>query len=128
MTVTCSVDGCSNPVERRDYCSLHYVRWRRKGDPGQAGYLINLTGEIQHGEYKGFLAHRRRKEPPCDECRQARNAYIRGLRRSVPRVMARQQRTAKVRFRALVRLAKLHPAEYNALFAEESERLRDEAS
>jgi hypothetical protein len=34
-------------------------------------------GPIQHGTYAGWMAHRRRGIPICDECRAAHNAYRR---------------------------------------------------
>lgn len=34
---TCSVDGCAKPSRNRGWCSAHYERWRRNGDPGEAG-------------------------------------------------------------------------------------------
>ena len=34
---TCSVDRCPKPVKNRGWCSAHYERWRRNGDPGPAG-------------------------------------------------------------------------------------------
>lgn len=29
----CSVEGCSKPTWRRDFCNPHYLRWRRHGNP-----------------------------------------------------------------------------------------------
>lgn len=29
----CSVDGCGNPQHCNPYCSAHYTRWKRTGDP-----------------------------------------------------------------------------------------------
>lgn len=29
----CSIDGCGKPVRARDWCSTHYWRWHRTGDP-----------------------------------------------------------------------------------------------
>lgn len=31
--VTCSIDGCERASERRGWCSAHYQRWRKHGDP-----------------------------------------------------------------------------------------------
>jgi hypothetical protein len=33
----CSVDGCHKVVKTRGWCTAHYERWRRNGDPGPAG-------------------------------------------------------------------------------------------
>lgn len=33
MTRTCSVDGCTSLVFCRGWCSAHYSRWQRHGDP-----------------------------------------------------------------------------------------------
>lgn len=30
---TCSIDGCGKPVHCRGWCSAHWTRWRRHGDP-----------------------------------------------------------------------------------------------
>ena len=30
---TCSIDGCSKPVNARSWCNTHYYRWRKTGDP-----------------------------------------------------------------------------------------------
>lgn len=30
---TCSVEGCDKPIRNRTWCSTHYSRWRRHGDP-----------------------------------------------------------------------------------------------
>lgn len=36
---TCSIDGCERPLVARAMCSMHWQRWRDKGDPGQAAPL-----------------------------------------------------------------------------------------
>lgn len=33
MSRLCSVEGCSKQVLKRGWCSTHYWRWRRNGDP-----------------------------------------------------------------------------------------------
>lgn len=30
---TCSVSGCDRPIDRRGWCTSHYQRWRKHGDP-----------------------------------------------------------------------------------------------
>lgn len=30
---TCSIEGCGKPAKNRGWCSAHYTRWRRHGDP-----------------------------------------------------------------------------------------------
>src|SRR5512139_3082348 len=35
----CSIDGCEAPVHGRGWCSRHYSRWERHGDPGPATNL-----------------------------------------------------------------------------------------
>lgn len=34
MQRTCSIEGCEEAHMARDWCRLHYFRWRRTGDPG----------------------------------------------------------------------------------------------
>ena len=29
----CSIEGCGKRVDRRGWCAMHYMRWRRHGDP-----------------------------------------------------------------------------------------------
>ena len=31
--MACSVDGCDRRYRARGFCNLHYLRWRRHGDP-----------------------------------------------------------------------------------------------
>ena len=30
---TCNIDGCEKPSRTRSWCSTHYKRWQRRGDP-----------------------------------------------------------------------------------------------
>ena len=34
--VPCSVPDCTNPVRARGLCQMHYYRWSKTGDPGEA--------------------------------------------------------------------------------------------
>lgn len=40
----CAVDGCDEPQVKRGWCSTHYRRWYRHGDPGGAELLIVRGG------------------------------------------------------------------------------------
>lgn len=51
----CSVEGCIKPVDCRGFCSSHYWRWKRHGDPLGGG---TPKGELmrwikRHAYYKG---------------------------------------------------------------------------
>lgn len=37
MTRMCGVEGCGKPILARGYCSMHYDRWRKHGDPHVGG-------------------------------------------------------------------------------------------
>lgn len=47
---TCSIDGCSSPALARGWCSTHYHRWQRHGDPG-------IVKKIQGDDVARFRAH-----------------------------------------------------------------------
>lgn len=40
--MSCSIEGCGKPQRARTYCSAHYQRWKRHGDPLEGG---TPTGE-----------------------------------------------------------------------------------
>lgn len=44
---TCVIDGCANPAHARGWCSKHYWRWHRNGDP--------LAGSTGNGEPLRFI-------------------------------------------------------------------------
>jgi hypothetical protein len=41
---TCSIDGCEKPVLSRGWCSAHWTRWSRHGDPLSGG-IDRLFGD-----------------------------------------------------------------------------------
>jgi hypothetical protein len=71
------------------------------------------------GTYGGYQAHLRRKETPCQPCRDAAAEYQRNWRMNEAKRAVERQTTA-ARHRALTRLARAHPVEYRRLYAEES--------
>lgn len=56
----CSVDGCALPRKSRGWCSTHYERWRRNGDPLVARvYRVDscsVEGCERAHEYRGFCS------------------------------------------------------------------------
>lgn len=36
-TLKCSIDGCDKGSSSRGWCKMHYTRWLRSGDAGEAG-------------------------------------------------------------------------------------------
>lgn len=43
----CKIENCNRPVHGHDFCSLHYMRWSRHGDP--------LAGTTQRGAVTEFI-------------------------------------------------------------------------
>lgn len=69
----CAVDGCTKPARKRGWCSTHYTRWFRHGDPEAL-----VVGRVQCGTYSGYIAHIRKREPKCAACSDAARAYRAG--------------------------------------------------
>lgn len=44
---TCAVEGCARPSRKRNWCSLHYARWARTGDPGPVGLIVRKADIVQ---------------------------------------------------------------------------------
>jgi hypothetical protein len=64
------------------------------------------------GTYGAYQRHARCGEPVDDECRRARNEYMRSLRAARPSVTAHSQKRSRQRAEALALLATRHPEEY----------------
>lgn len=41
----CSVDGCDRPGKKRGWCLMHYQRWLRRGETGDASEMRFATSE-----------------------------------------------------------------------------------
>lgn len=79
---------------------------------------------INHGTTKGYHAHRRLNQPPCDACRDAINEYIRVYRAKTGN---RSRRPEKARRRALADLRDRHRDEYEQLIREHAIQLEQES-
>ena len=42
----CKIEGCHESARSRGWCATHYMRWRRKGDPGPAELVKNPKGTL----------------------------------------------------------------------------------
>ena len=73
----------------------------------------------EHGTSAAYQRHFKAGTTPCAECRAANNAYARERRRGSSQVRAREAELDAARRRAWVRLARMHPVEFRALYAEE---------
>lgn len=59
MPKICSVEGCDRPVSRRKFCSKHYSRWYRTGDPTKIikynhNLGFNYKGIPEHNSWQGM--------------------------------------------------------------------------
>jgi hypothetical protein len=63
MDITCSIEGCSNPKRARGWCTTHYQRWQRHGDP--RADVINKPPDGEPLAY--FYAHINDETDKCLE-------------------------------------------------------------
>lgn len=73
---------------------------------------------IRHGTTPGYERHQRRDELPCDACRLAKKRFD-ARWRAGDAVAQRNRLHARARNRALGRLAKLYPREFQKIYLEE---------
>lgn len=50
---TCAVEWCEFPPVGRGWCSRHWQRWRRLGDPEAGGKWRNMDAADERGPYAG---------------------------------------------------------------------------
>ena len=74
---------------------------------------------INHGTYGGAQKCLKRPEGTCDDCKVARNAYIKKYRAEHPIGQQWEKEKSWARDRALRKLAAKHGAELRALIDEE---------
>lgn len=41
----CSIEGCEKPARRRGWCDMHWIRWRKHGDPNVSRSYLPSTPE-----------------------------------------------------------------------------------
>lgn len=82
---------------------------------------------VQHGTPQGYKKHLKKDSgwgsTPCDDCRAAHNREVAEYRERTGRDRSQDNDRRTARNRALGRLAKLRPREYDALLAEELKKM-----
>lgn len=74
MAGACSVDGCDRPVRARGWCSLHWQRWRRTGNP-EGSTASRRRDSVRHGTRRGYQLGCR-----CLPCAVAQSRYHKAWR------------------------------------------------
>lgn len=81
-------------------------------------------GEPPCGTYAAYQRHKTRGEPVDEACRVARNAYMRGYKKSRKPALRDRERLVSMAWNAAQRrLAKRHPGEFRQIYEEELKRL-----
>ncbi len=59
----CGVDQCGRPAWSKNYCTMHYNRWKATGDPGPVGRRRGLagSGHVSKAGYRSLPAEKGRK-------------------------------------------------------------------
>lgn len=78
-----------------------------------------MSDKFPHGEYRGYSRHVREGSTICQPCLDARNEYMRNLRRSNMDSRERNRLGNRARSKALWRLADAYPDEFREILSEE---------
>jgi hypothetical protein len=49
MNMNCSIEGCEKPVQARGWCSAHWARWKRHGDPLGGRNTLTISAGQRYG-------------------------------------------------------------------------------
>lgn len=79
---------------------------------------------IKHATYGGYQKCRRTRYGACTPCKQAAADYARQRRQTKPEVRAADYMWSAAGYRALWRLSKRYPDEFEALRIEEMQKAR----
>jgi hypothetical protein len=133
--MSCSIDGCGSRVFCRGWCSKHYSRWHRRGDPLAPSRLDRPGGadekwcprcaQLKHVRYFGQRKNGQRKGY-CRECyssyleeRLAASKEARVAKRSAARKYASSERNRELR---LAKLYGITLADYDAMVEAQDDR------
>lgn len=78
-----------------------------------------MTRLIKHGTEYGYKLCSRREEGACAECREVNQRKMALWRESNPDALAQQRRHQIARVRAMRRMARMFPEEFQAILDEE---------
>lgn len=63
----CKLDGCNSPRHCKGFCSLHYTRMHRHGDPNKVLCIHNANYKKYPSEYKAWVRMKERCSNPNDK-------------------------------------------------------------
>lgn len=131
--MSCSVDGCESLPFCRGWCTKHYTRWQRHGDPiatirrppappGATEAWCSRCEQAKHVRYFGRRSAQEGSRPKgyCRECERAylarrmESQEVRDQRRADKAKYARSKRNRELR---LAKLYGITLADYDAMLA-----------